>query len=124
MPAQAAYDELIRRTREQAVLASCAALLGWDEETYLPAGGVGHRGNQMALLAGLHHAQATDPRTGELLRIAEASPLVLDPDSPAAVNVRELRRVYDRQSRLPRGLVEGLARVTSFAHQEWLAARG
>jgi carboxypeptidase Taq len=67
MHPQAAYDELIGRAREQAMLASCSAVLGWDEQTYMPTGGVSHRGNQMALLAGLHHERATDPRVGELL---------------------------------------------------------
>ena len=45
MRAQDAYDELLRRSREETLLASCAELLGWDEETYLPPGGVGHRAN-------------------------------------------------------------------------------
>ena len=71
-----AYDELIRRSRELATLASCSAVLGWDEQTYMPAGGAAHRGNQMALLAGLHHERATDPRIGELLAIVEGSALV------------------------------------------------
>jgi carboxypeptidase Taq len=123
MQAQAAYDELIRRTREASLLASCAELLGWDEETYMPRGGVAHRGNQMALLAGLGHERATDPRLGELLDAVERSPLVHDPESPAAVNVRELRRLYQRSVRLPRSLVEEVARATSFAQQVWAEAR-
>src|SRR5215212_9157041 len=113
MAVQAAYDELVRRSREASLLASCSALLGWDEQTYMPRGGVEHRGNQMALLAGLHHEKATDPRNGELLGALEGSGLVADPDSPAAVNVRELRRTYDRRVRLPRTLVEEIARTTS-----------
>src|SRR3954447_18237034 len=105
MHPEAAYDELLRRSRENAVLLSCATLLGWDEETYLPRAGVGHRGNQLALLAGLHHRRATDPRLGELLAVVEGSGLVRGADTPAAANVRELRRAYDRQARLPRALV-------------------
>ena len=31
-----AYTELIRRTREASVLASCGGLLSWDESTYMP----------------------------------------------------------------------------------------
>jgi carboxypeptidase Taq len=119
----AAYQELIRRTREEALLASCAELLGWDEETYMPRGGVSNRANQMALLAGLLHDKSTEPRIGELLHELEGSPLVHDPESPAAVNVREIRRVYDRRTRLPRLLVEELARTTSLAQQEWVVAR-
>lgn len=123
MQAQAAYEELIRRSREEALLASCAALLGWDELTYMPRGGVEHRGRQMAYLAGLQHAKATDPLIGELLGNVEGSSLVRDPLTPEAVNVREIRRVYERAIRLPRTLVEEIARITSLAQQEWAVAR-
>jgi carboxypeptidase Taq len=118
-----AYDELIRRSRELATLASCSAVLGWDEQTYMPARGAVHRGNQMALLAGLQHERATDPRIGDLLAAVEGSPLADGPDSIESTNVRELRRSYDRRVRLPRALVEELARTTSMAQSEWVAAR-
>jgi carboxypeptidase Taq len=121
--AQAAYDELIGRSKELTLLGSCSALLGWDEQTYMPKGGAEHRGNQSALLAGLVHDRATDPKVGELLAAVEGSDLVTDPDAPASANVRELRRSYDRQTKLPRSLVEELARATSKAHQDWVAAR-
>jgi carboxypeptidase Taq len=123
MTAQAAYEELVRRVREQALLGSCAVLLSWDEETYMPPGGVEYRGEQSALLAGLHHQQATHPRLGELLAAVEGSALLADPLCPEAVNVREIRRAYDRAVRVPRPLVEELARTVSLAQQEWAAAR-
>jgi carboxypeptidase Taq len=120
---QAAYEELMKRSREEALLASCAELLGWDEETYMPRAGAAHRANQLALLAGLLHARATDPRIGDLLAAVEGTSLVADPLSPAAVNVREARRVYNRQQRLPRRLVQEIARTATLAEQEWVAAR-
>src|SRR5437764_7654395 len=101
MTAEQAYEELVRRMREQTLLSSCSELLGWDELTCMPPGGVGHRSAQMALLAGLYHEKVTDPRLGELLGGLEGSDLVADPDSPAAVNVREMRRAYDRATRVP-----------------------
>ncbi len=61
MHAQAAYDELIRRSRELSTLASCSSLLGWDEQTYMPPGGAEHRAAQLGVLAGMHHERATDP---------------------------------------------------------------
>src|SRR5947209_13558681 len=123
MEPRAAYDELLDRSRRQGVLGSCASLLGWDEQTYMPARGAEHRGGQLALLAGLRHEQATDPRIGDLLAAVEGSDLVAEADSPEAANVRELRRLYDRQTKLPRSLVEELARTTSLAQQEWIVAR-
>ena len=84
--ARAAYDSLVARSRERALLASCAALLGWDEQTYLPRGGATYRGDQMALLAGLGHERATDPALGDLLNDVDGYALNDDPESPHAAN--------------------------------------
>src|ERR1700722_14891969 len=123
MDPQKAYDELVRRSREQSLLGSCSAVLSWDEQTYMPTGGAVHRGGQMALLAWLSHERAIDPRIGELLSILEDSPLAAAPESATAVNVRELRRAFNRKVLLPKALVEELARITSLAQHEWIAAR-
>jgi carboxypeptidase Taq len=123
MDTQEAYAELIRRVREETLLTSCEALLEWDEETYMPPGGVENRSEQLALIAGLLHERGTDPRFGELLARVEASELVSDPSSPAAVNIRELRREYDRFVRVPRRLVEDVARTTALAQTAWARAR-
>ena len=123
MDANAAYEELIRRSRERSLLGTCSALLGWDEQTYMPPAGAANRGEQLALLAGLTHDWATDPRLADLFGAVEGSDLVADPDSPASANVRELRRMFDRQTRLPRRLVEDLARATTRGQQEWVAAK-
>jgi carboxypeptidase Taq len=123
MTPQAAYDELIRRAREEALLESCQTLLGWDELTYMPPGGVAARANQLAYLAGLQHEKATDPRIDELLAAVEGSPLLKDPDSAAAVNVREIRRTFKRLVRLPRSLVEEVAHIAPLAQQQWATSR-
>jgi carboxypeptidase Taq len=123
MDALTAYNELIRLWHRQSLLASCSALLGWDEQTYMPKGGVEHRGRQMALLAGLHHDQVTDPRVGELLGVLQGPDIIADLEAPAAANVREIRRLHQRATRLPRSLVEEVAHTTSLAQQEWIAAR-
>ena len=123
MRAERAYEELMQRVREEAALASIEALLEWDEETHMPAGAVEGRSEQLALLAGLLHERGTDPRLGELLDELEGSAPLQDPGSPAAVNVRELRRDYERFVRLPRKLVQDLARTTAVAQRAWAAAR-
>jgi len=122
--ADQAYDELLRRMREETLLTTVEALLDWDEETYMPAGGVENRSEQLALVAGLLHERGTDPRLGELLAAVECYNLSADPVSPAAVNVRELRREYDRFVRLPRPLVQDVARTTALAQKAWASARG
>jgi carboxypeptidase Taq len=95
----------------------------WDAEICMPRGGVEHRGEQMALIAGLVHDRATDPLIAELLGNVEGSALVTHPESAEAVNVREMRRDFDRETRLPRRLVEELARVAAMSSQAWSQAR-
>jgi carboxypeptidase Taq len=117
--AEEAYAELIRRVKDYNLLASCGAVLGWDERTYMPHEGSAHRAEQMALVARLTHEMATAPRVGELLAAVEGGPL----DEDAAANVREIRRAYDRAVKLPPELVEELARTTTRAQQVWQEAR-
>ena len=76
----------LRRTdpagARRALLASCIALLGWDEETYMPRGGAEHRADQLASSPAWSTTRPTDPRLGELLADVEDSDLVPDPCRP------------------------------------------
>jgi carboxypeptidase Taq len=116
-----AYTELIARVRETALLASCGSLLHWDQQTYMPPKGAAHRAEQAAAVAGVVHRQFTAPEVGDLLSAAEAGRY--DAGSPEAVNLRGIRRDYDRARRLPEALVTELARVTALAQEVWVDAR-
>ncbi len=120
---QQAYDNLIERVKRIWMLSTCASVLHWDMETGMPDGGSEHRGAQLALLSGMIHEQFTDEAIGDLLSEVEESDVVADPLSDAAVNVRELRREYDRDVRVPADLVEEIARETTAAHVVWRDAR-
>jgi carboxypeptidase Taq len=123
MTAADAYTELVRRSKELGVINSCAGVLNWDHQTYMPTKGGALRGEQMAFLAGLAHQRLTDPHVGELLAGVEGSELVSDPASDAAANARELRRAFDRATKLPAALVQELARATTEAQQVWAQAK-
>ncbi len=115
-------DDLVTRLRQTAVLGSCSAVLGWDEQTYLPAGGAEQRAEQLGLLAGLAHQRATDPAIGELLSQIESAQ-AFETDSAEAALLREVRRDYDRKTKLPQRLVEELSRTTTLSQQNWVSAR-
>lgn len=123
MTPQEAYDALLRRSKEIGIIQSCAALLGWDQQTYMPGKGAAWRGEQMAYLSTLAHAKLADPQVGEWLAAVEGSTLTTDPHSDASANVREWRRNYDRAVRVPAALVEELARVATVAQQVWQEAK-
>jgi carboxypeptidase Taq len=121
--ADQAYTELIRRVKEGALLGSCASVLGWDERTYMPHAGSSHRAEQMALLARMTHEMMTAPEIGELLSQLETSTTSHDDNGIPAANLREIRRSYNRAVKLPKELVEEIARITTRAQQVWQEAR-
>lgn len=123
MTAHEAYQQLIKQTREVALLGSSAGVLGWDERTYMPKRGSSLRAEQLALLAGLQHEKFTSPRVGELLAKAESNGHKGNPESVEAVNLRELRHDYDRATKLPKELVEEITRETTLAQGIWVDAR-
>jgi carboxypeptidase Taq len=117
------YQQLLVELKETALLSSTGSLLHWDERTLMPPKGAEHRANQVALIARLAHERFTSPRVGDLLAEVEASDLVRDPLSPAAVNAREARWDYSRATRLPPSLVEELSRTEVLGQQAWVEAR-
>ena len=116
------YQELIELTSKATLLGSCSHVLGWDEQTYMPVGGAEHRANQLGLLAGMGHEMHTSSRIGELLNQLEENSS-FQSGSAEDVNVREIRRGYDRATKLPRRLVEELSRAATLGHHAWVEAR-
>lgn len=119
----AVYSQLTAHLRHVALVKSCSNVLSWDEQTFLPPQGATLRSEQLALLAGMIHEQATDPRLGEWLNQLTDAEALGGAEAVRAANVREARRHYQRAVKLPRRLVEELSRVTTLSQQAWVQAR-
>jgi len=104
-------------------LSEAAAVLGWDQQTYMPPGGAESRAAQMEALSKVIHAKMTGPDTARLLGAAEATVRGEDPDSDDAALVRVIRRDFDQATKMPEALVAELAQVTALAHGHWAQAR-
>jgi len=116
--------ELVRdHVRKTALLSSTEATLGWDERCMMPLAAGEYRADQMTLLAGLIHERNTDPQLGFWLEELSVSPLAADRHSDAGATIRQLKRQYDKQVKLPKTLVEELARATVRGQQIWQEAR-
>ena len=113
----AAYDDLMAFQRETQALAQVAGRLGWDQETMMPRDAAPQRGEEMAAMEGVLHARRTDPRVADWLAAAETSGEV------EVAQLREIRRSYERASKVPAKLASEIARVTSEAQGAWAAAR-
>ncbi|WP_179379587.1 carboxypeptidase M32 [Jannaschia marina] len=112
-----AYDDLMAFQRTTEALGQVAGRTGWDQETMMPPGSAPQRAEEMAALEEVLHARRTDPRIGDWLREAHA------PDAVGDANLREIRRSYERNLKVPARLAAELARVTSLAQGQWAAAR-
>ena len=120
---QDALTNLIRECREISIIDSCGSLLGWDERTYMPRKGAEHRAEQLAFLAGLSHSRLVEPRIGDLINTLRTSGASNGGDDDASVMVREVGRIYDREVKIPKSLVEEITRVTTLAQGKWAEAR-
>ena len=104
-------------------LGMAGAVLDWDQQTYMPPGGVGGRAEQKATLNRLGHELFTADETGALLSQAEGELNGAPPQSDDAAFLRVVRRDYDRAIKLPASLVEEFTRTTAHAQEEWAKAR-
>jgi carboxypeptidase Taq len=120
---QTALEALNQRLLEVQHLDKAAAVLDWDQQTYMPPAGVQARANQRAAVRKLAHAAFTDAETGRLLEAAEAEVVGAAPESDDAALVRVVRRDFDKATRLPPELVAERAKLTSLAQESWTRAR-
>ena len=112
---------IFERARECAIIQSSAAVIGWDQETYLPPAGAAHRAAQLSWLSARAHEMATSDAWKADLEEAENSNPGTDPKLSA--NLRELRRKFDRATKLPVELVARDSRTNSLAKHAWSDAR-
>ena len=104
-------------------LGRARALLSWDQQTYMPKGGIGARAETMARLERLEHETFTSPEVGEILDALAEEAKGLPYDSDKASLVRVTRRAYDKAVKVPSSLVAELARATALGQAAWEEAR-
>jgi carboxypeptidase Taq len=99
------------------------AVLAWDQETYMPPGGLENRADQLTTLRRLAHIRFTADEVGALLDDAEGEVDGQPFDSDDASLVRVTRRDYDLARKLPTELVAEITRAGSTARPAWQKAR-
>lgn len=110
-------------------LKDASALLSWDQETHMPAGGGQARAEQLATLQTLAHAKFIAPGIEDLLLhlidpatgLANGDADGLDDASKALL--RETWRDFSRAKKLPSNFINRLERECSLAQQVWAEAR-
>ncbi|MCX6045857.1 MAG: carboxypeptidase M32 [Chloroflexi bacterium] len=115
--------DLFKRLHEINDLASAAALLNWDQTTYMPPGGGAARGRQLATLQRLAHEKFTDPAVGKLLDDLNPYAENLPYDADDAALIRLTRRNYENATKVPSDFVSEIASHTAALYEIWTTAR-
>lgn len=116
------YAALGAELRQIELLDAARRNLAWDQEVLMPEKGAALRAEQMQLLSGLVHERRTSKKFGDMLRAAEES-VGKSGDEKAQANLREVRRDYDKARKLPRELVQEIAKAQSLGMEAWKRAR-
>jgi carboxypeptidase Taq len=108
---------IFEKARELALIQSSEAVLGWDQETFLPARAAQHRAQQLAWLSSRAHEMATSEAWEKALEDAEQT------DTGHEPNLAKLRHAFDRATKISVELVARDSVASSLAKHAWAEAR-
>lgn len=113
----AAYKET---TQKAADLNNASAVLGWDQEVYMPAKGFEVRGRQLATLASLAHEMLTSEAYGnQLQELAGRGDLADDEKRNVELSLED----YNKNKKLSAAFVEAITQQTSASYNAWIQSR-
>jgi carboxypeptidase Taq len=114
------YEKYTYHLKRVADISYAAAVLNWDQETYMPENGAEQRASQLSTLSGIAHELFTSNEFGNVLK-----QLIVDTslDEIQRRNVIQTKRAYDRSTKLSKEHVEELALAISQAFQAWQTAK-
>jgi len=96
-----AYNKLLEKHRELAILSSIGALMSWDTFTSLPPGAVSQRAEQGATFQRLLHRMEIEEEVNQLLKRIESDSAYNTLDEVQKRNVYLKRRDFDISTCLP-----------------------
>ncbi len=115
--------ELKTLLAEVSDLNNAAAVLAWDQATYMPPGGAPARGRQMAALARIAQEKFIDKKIGKLLDDLRPYEESLPYDSDEASLIRVTRQDYERAVKIPPEFVAEFNVHSAETYQMWTEAR-
>ena len=115
--------ELRARLLEVNDLSMAAALLRWDQATYMPPGGAPARGRQLSTLSRIAHDRFTAPEFERALEAAERRVDGFPADDVDAALVRLTRREFDRAVKVPSDFISEMNEHAATSYQVWTDAR-
>lgn len=114
------YSDYTDRMQKIADIKYSAAVLQWDQETYLPAKGADFRSRQLATLSELAHEWTVAPSLGQLLQtLNERSDLQEDEKRNIELSLED----YGKQKKFSPAFIRRLSEASSRCFHAWIQAR-
>ncbi len=99
------------------------ALLGWDQQVFMPLGGAEERGYMMGTLGKIAHEKLLSEEMGTILADLKKYLPELDPDSENYRIISVTATDYAKTISVPSAFIMERAKTVSLAQQAWLEAR-
>ena len=110
---------IYKHQKEVDILGQASAMLGWDQQTYMPKKGIASRAEQCALLDTLIHQKFTDKKFFAAVKKCKTKKLPFDKKRMIEILYKDI----SKSRKLPSAFVEELSRTTALAHTAWEEAR-
>ncbi len=114
------YAEYRALSQKAADFNNAAAVLSWDQETYMPPKGFALRGRQLATLATAAHEILTSERYAQLLKTLTADDRLSEEEQ---INIARSLEDYQKAHKLSPQFVEALSLQTTLCFEAWTKAK-
>lgn len=112
---------IYKEQKELSHFGGIAALLGWDQMTYMPQKGSEGRADQLSLISRLVHERVTSETLYQhLKRLHDAQSSLSEKDR---LVVKKLFQDVEKARKIPSAFVEKMVKTTSIAYTVWQEAR-
>ncbi|NIG53291.1 carboxypeptidase M32 [Chitinophaga sp. Cy-1792] len=114
------YADYKLKMQKIADVRNAIAVLGWDQETYLPEKGAAFRGQQITTLSSIAHELFTADDLGTLLHQLQNN---TELNAVQQKNILLSIEDYDKNKKYPAALVAEISEATNQAYHAWIKAR-
>ena len=107
------YEQFIQEVSTYSRIQTIQSQLNWDQSVMMPPNGAKAKTTLISLVIGRAHETITSKKMGELISNLEENLDGFDEDQ--RTNVLEIRRTYDKATKLPVEFIERLTKTRSKA---------
>lgn len=114
------FEDYHNHLKKIADIRNAAALLNWDQETYMPSKSAGFRAQQQATLAGIAHELSTQASFGDLMKRLNEEPTLTDFEKR---NITVSLRDFEDNEKFDTAFIKKLTNTIAESFQTWRKAR-